>query len=272
MITTDTRDHVGMAVMITRDGGRSWSTRTLRAEGITPQLECVTTTDCWVLGVHRIFFTHDGGRTWRSERTPSFRRRWVQYFSCATARRCWAGVIPDRASDHTPERIFATRDGGTSWKPVLRLSSHKEYLSRLSCTAPATCWAFDSLLSGRRVLSTSDGWQHWRVRKLPQESKVALIRCATASVCYPLGNTVAEMSTDAGGSWTSVSIPRRVARWGGLADISCPTATRCWAVGVAGIALTSRGFTGTPGGIITTRTLVPSASALRGHRDLSPGA
>ncbi|MGO9750220.1 MAG: WD40/YVTN/BNR-like repeat-containing protein [Solirubrobacteraceae bacterium] len=244
---------MSVAVWMTRDGGRSWSTHTLPTPaGLSPKVQCVSISDCWVQGEHGIFFTRDGGRTWRSQRSPSFRSDLIDDFECTTVRRCWLEVVPNLSSDHTPERIFATSDGGRDWTQALRLSNSSEGLSDLSCNAPRTCWAFESLPTGERILSTDDGWSHWRARKLPHELELALIRCSTAEVCYALGTRIAELSTDGGEHWRVVPLPRQVAAWGAVAAISCPTATRCWAVGVAGLALTSQGFVGTPGGIIAT--------------------
>ncbi len=121
-------------VMISRDGGVTWRWGTLPAglsPGPFPQVSCLTTADCWMIGyVHDVAYSvmassSDGGATWTEHRLPaSIPDPQLYSFACPTAASCYAA-----GEDSIPQQIgntynagsavvAVTQDGGRTWSRV----------------------------------------------------------------------------------------------------------------------------------------------------------
>jgi photosystem II stability/assembly factor-like uncharacterized protein len=131
-----------------------------------------------------------------------------------------------------------TRDGGSRIVQVAELKHVADNGAFLaSCGSPRSCVVVSRL--GARVLSTTNSGAKWAIRSLPKEvTEVESISCPTPSECVALvlgrrhlGTLLAATTRDGGASWSLSGIspdPKR-----SIADINCPSASRCYVAGPA---------------------------------------
>ena len=129
-------------VVVTTDGGTTWTTETLPGAKFAPAgLSCATTTDCFALGDTNglaVLATTDGGTTWTTETLPSHLGN-LRDISCATASTCW--VSSDAG-------VFATTDGGTTWTTETLPAGVQ--VGALSCATASDCEGGSSRSRDRR--------------------------------------------------------------------------------------------------------------------------
>lgn len=185
----------------------------------------------------------DGGATWARVVGPSGSD---SYFgaSCADATHCW--VVGQLDSLHNYDgTILASVDGGLTWTrqtiPV-EASGPYPWIRSIACQLAATysCWAVGP--DATSVLATVDGGTTWTLQSLPPiagglgfDPEGVSFSDASDGVlvggtgCGGRGITQCPGSiyrtTDGGTTWTIVDGSRPF-----LDDVSCVSATRCWAV------------------------------------------
>lgn len=258
---------VGVAVMVTHDGGADWLTGHLPS-GLTGMtaLSCPTTAHCVALAnvtpgrqltqdgnvaVTAVLVSEDGGVTW-SRRALAGGALVLDALTCPTPRNCVAvGVTPQRPGTTPLDAITSTTDGGTHWRraavpsfppPPAAGTSGSEILggglASVSCFSPRSCIAGGSA----GVLSTTDG-THWSVvERTPGPGagglvsggilfgQLQMLSCAARDRCVgaftlPTATSL-RLSTDGGRRWHRVaSTPV------GLDGLTCPSRAECLAAG-----------------------------------------
>jgi photosystem II stability/assembly factor-like uncharacterized protein len=219
-------------------------------------VSCPTATTCFAVGgrsgynfrVSTILATTDGGGKWSPQSSGTHYLLWG--VSCPTATICFA-VGPDG--------ILATTDGGGIWYA----QSFDGYLSGVSCPAATTCFA----VGGYDILVTTDGGAAWNAQSSGTTNYLFDVSCPTSTTCFVVGTDGILATTDGGGTWNSQASgtnnflresaaprPPLASRWvkvepswpplteappgtpsppapmKTLREVSCPTATNCFAV------------------------------------------
>jgi photosystem II stability/assembly factor-like uncharacterized protein len=181
-------------VLVTRDGGRSWSVGPPTPRGQLPDYltchgaTCVLFDQLITLdnarsvngngaltiapGRWTAWFSHDGGAHWRRGTHPG--HVWTVgsgdqpaqpgIVSCATDRRCWAFMTTDFSSG-VRTVILATTDGGAHWSAQAGSAPLGQRFApgAISCPGAGQCWAggISARYEGPLMLATRDGGDRW---------------------------------------------------------------------------------------------------------------
>jgi photosystem II stability/assembly factor-like uncharacterized protein len=248
----------------TADGARSWAVHPgptgLPRNFSLSDLSCSTATSCVAVGapgygahdtVGRAFVTADGWRTWSElPLAPSFDPGWVQ---CFAGGRCIVTGLQSVGPEAHGAVMYST-DSGTSWTYATVPTGLAAFghVTPISCGDELHCVMVGdrvSLASGRVTgdtivaLATSDGGQSWTRttdRNLP--GPFAPLSCGDAVHCWagqvaagarlPLVKDLVS-TADQGQSWTTTHLPPSLHILN-VSSISCPTASRCFALADTG--------------------------------------
>jgi photosystem II stability/assembly factor-like uncharacterized protein len=130
--------------------------------------------------------------------------------------------------------IGDTSDGGTTWLNE-KVPAGTPPLIATTCAAITHCVA----VGQGAILTTSNGGTSWKMQAPPTIKTTLLgVACPSATDCLSVGAAVNPTagaysgeilrSTDGGSSWTVDPLPTGTLA---MADVTCPTPTRCLAVG-----------------------------------------
>ena len=123
--------------------------------------------------------------------------------------------------------------------------SRKSFLYGVACASTTTCFAvsYQHATSGNALMQQYDG-SNWSVVTIPKpsgssENSPFAVSCPSATGCFAVGYSQpfveAPLRTAVehwdGSSWTIVPSPNPNNATTGLAGVSCPSATSCFAVG-----------------------------------------
>lgn len=232
-------------ILATRNGGASWH-RQDAPSGIRflAGISCPETTHCWAVGDteapgvidEAVIDTSNGGKTWSTEKIPKVNDGMGGYVavSCTSERDC---VVAGYDS-------LTTTDGGRTWT-AHRLPSPTLPLVAVSCRAQ-DCVALgysESAIPANEsadIISSTDRGRRWHVveAEVPHVTRLLGASCPATTSCTLVGQhyrahsgalTGAILTTSPiSGTTTSERAPAGI---GDLASVSCPTTTRCVAVG-----------------------------------------
>ena len=161
----------------------------------------------------------------------------LQNVSCTSASNCFALGTFD---DGTTTKMLMERWNGTRWTIVT--TGNPGGLSGIACVGATTCFAVGGTDDSKTLVERWNG-TNWSIVPSPSpagavRSGLSSVSCASATSCFAVGNSsdgsVTKMLTERwnGTSWTIVPIPAPVGVENPLlADLSCVTATSCFAVG-----------------------------------------
>jgi hypothetical protein len=164
------------------------------------------------------------------------------------------------ASDDTATAPVATWWNGRSWKKLAPISTGfpvtPESFSAVSCVSKHACIAVGYGLDGSKAVGISETWNgsRWSLVSMPtpvsdaENVEPESVACVGASNCWAVGFYFTETAMEFiayaehwnGKRWTVGVLPRtsfsaNASAESALADVSCPTAKNCTAVGgVAG--------------------------------------
>lgn len=238
----------GPHLLITRDGGATWSSLPLaRQPSNQVYLVCPGIDDCYLSGVQiadssggssqeatGIAVTHDGGRTWRTGPAGEY-----SSIACPTTTRCYAAV-------HGEDNLVTTDDGGRTWSarrlPVTGVDGWKvQFGPTIACPTARICYAIDGYAIDRGQLwRTLDGGTTWT----PESGDtygvtgVSAPACPAPTTCYAVadGSSVGKIvKTTDGRTWHEPTPFTRNT----LDAVACPSSTTCYAVAAAGTVLTT---------------------------------
>jgi photosystem II stability/assembly factor-like uncharacterized protein len=202
------------------------------------------------------FVTDDGGNTWSTSSLPI--GLLPSGLQCISATSCVASgaSVGKMYSDSNPATptgaILYTTDGGSSWNAAAVPSGFSGFglVSSLSCSESGDCLVTSSSggpgVISNELLDSTDGGETWSIARgngLPQ-GVVISVSCPGNTDCWATGVTrtpgesgninlgaagFATSSADGGGTWQQTQIPQGV---GAVLDISCPSDSTCYALGV----------------------------------------
>jgi len=203
----------------TSDGGASWSQGTIPSlpsgQFVPTGLSCSGTT-CVAVGSAGIYggasqgvdphggaayTSNDGGATWSASSAPP--GTLTRSLTCPDAADCYA---PSLAA------VYQTKDGGQAWSRVSTSglpgpsgSSSRWNFLHMTCASSSSCW-----LSGASSLPANPG----SLRAFFSIGQAQGLLASTA---------------DGGATWALSRLPAGV---GGVADVTCPDTTTCFALGI----------------------------------------
>jgi len=165
--------------------------------------------------------------------------------SCPTAATCY--VEGDNASSPSGpadmNSLYASADGAQRWS-VLPVPAGVTFTSALSCASATDC-AAGGLYYGHQpvYLTTGSGGHSWTVRPLPADvGQILNLDCGATMTCRGLASPSGQATTsgpglgtdlhfvvtyDGGRRFTVVPFPESTS----IQSVTCPTASRCVAVG-----------------------------------------
>lgn len=194
------------------DGGRSWRRYTAPVPAGTQAWQTTIARPGLALVVasppDTMRVSHDGGRGWRTVKLPLRPGYGISAVAFADARHGLAsqeGFGCLKGGGLQPSRLFATADGGLSWR---RLPTPPFAIDMLAGTTGLWVATTEGAACGSYGVAVSrDGGRSWSVQPIPH-----LWDC-TASVAAPetiwlACGPVLLTSTDAGSSWTQLSARR----------------------------------------------------------------
>ena len=195
--------YVTTVMLVTRDGGASWSRKliTNRSSTLPVIISCPTSMLCRTLTLSgrdgypaETLSSSDGGATWQATSLPArFPTLDAATLSldCATTRVC-------TASGGSYGRFAMTTDGGAHW--TLRAVSNV-FIEALSCPSTSTCW----------VAGVPWSWEQNLERPPAKPTRFVAAR----------GNTT-------GTRWQVTTLPGPSVRLPGNVSIACPASSTCW--------------------------------------------
>jgi len=175
--------------------------------------------------------TTANGFSWRSRPVPS-RIGLLSAVSCPSALECVVAGDQGPLGPKASGAFLVTRNGGANWSVVAVPGTFG--LDGVSCPTISTCFAVGYTTSGTAgvVLVTRNGGERWRKQSVPAGiSGLTGISCPSTSTCFAVGYAdaagVALVTGNGGKQWRKESAPA------GISSISCPSRTRCVAVGAS---------------------------------------
>ncbi|HVX22830.1 MAG TPA: hypothetical protein VHB02_15885 [Acidimicrobiales bacterium] len=170
----------------------------------------------------------------------------LEAVSCADATHCWAvgrsavNALTATATTTPPAPVVidATGDGGVTWTAEQATVAEPTDLSAVDCPDRRHCMAVGNADHGGPILGavlvTADGGRTWQSVGSPVGSvNLAAVHCLSATACTVVatdGSGFWSASTvDGGQDWQRTgSLP---AGFGGVSNLSCPSAADCVTVG-----------------------------------------
>ena len=234
------------AIAVSHDGGATWG-RTAVPDIVMALtgLDCPSETACRAVGTNTVLRTSDGGAHWDSVTTaPGI----APDIACPTTQVCLVTV------GQGTTQVLRSIDGGASFSALFPFSAPSPSgLNRIECPSAITCVAAGGFgVDGGtvRIDVASGGFTVGSPR--PEANGLSVLACTTAH-CVALGRDPVAFRTgrfttvvsDDGGA-TFASVPNTAAP--SVADVACPTATRCVAVGQTGVPT---GVSGDTGALVT---------------------
>jgi photosystem II stability/assembly factor-like uncharacterized protein len=138
-------------------------------------LQLLSPREGWVLRGDHLYWTGDGGASWR-DISPSFDTQ-ILDVTFLNAQQGWLVGKQNKNSQVGSLTFLRTQDGGATWQEASELISEPEEVFQIASAAldfvdPQTGWIALKLHSGSnfsfgRLLATEDGGRTWQERTLP---------------------------------------------------------------------------------------------------------
>ena len=216
---------------------------------------CLSASDCWAVGYYShgiALIQHWNGSSWSivTNGVPELGN--VLYdVTCASPSDCWAvGTSSTSLILGTGQSLIEQWDG-TSWSVVTSppiVGASNSFLNGVTCVSASDCWAVGNSTSvggttGRRTLVEHWDGTSWSIVSSPntdttQNNSLFGVTCVSGSDCWAVGNydnrgraQTLIQRWDAN-SWEIVSSPNTsTMKQNLLVDVTCASASDCWAVG-----------------------------------------
>jgi photosystem II stability/assembly factor-like uncharacterized protein len=226
------------AVLVTRDGGATWSLNVFPNSWYISGISCPDDQTCFIAGdgpndAGSIYATTNGGTTWVDE-SASLPHQGGNYdtlssISCPTDLDCFA------TGD---QNMVATTDGGQTWT-FQSIPEPTGQIYAVTCTGSSSCFAASTTDSSVSILNTVDGGSQWEQQEaFSQPNDYLGISCPTSAVCVSVGPTYWANTQDGGATWSSGPLPVGTS---GSSTVSCPSVTVCIASTGTGVVSTMNG-------------------------------
>lgn len=230
----------GTSVVITTDGGTTWTTRQLGSNSLTG-VACPSSGTCVAVGADApqisgcdsgvTYTTHDDGMSWSPTATHCFVPSGI---SCSSARQCMMSGIHTTGNANYGA-VMLTGDGGKVWKWSKVLSQSNTALASISCPSDRVCVAVGNS-SSQPIVRTTNAGATWSAAEptVPGASGVnyLTVSCPSTTACQA-GGLQGAVSTADGTTWAPATLPGLIIR---VTGISCPTVGRCNGVAMGQLA------------------------------------
>jgi photosystem II stability/assembly factor-like uncharacterized protein len=250
--TTTCLAHESGGIVVTTDGGATWTTVSTKPTLDSWAISCPSATICYTGGLAgALAATSDGGNSW-STLAYTVTSAPLTRIKCPSPSTCFAvgneGFYASRGGPY-PGLILRTTDAGRTW--AKRYDTSLGGIQDISCPTVSTCFAS----VGDAILSTTDGGGSWTQKALNDPTfALSGIDCPTTTVCFAVGgmqnNTALIVSTTNGwATWREISS----GPFPYLKRVSCANVNTCVAVAYAGNTMrTTDGVNWSPGVAIPT--------------------
>jgi len=248
----------------TSNGGTSWKTRALPRSGPVVSIACGGAGSCTLLALttDRVdldsLTTSDGGTTWSTAvmapyTGPDSFEGLNEMLACTSASRC-LGIDPlDAGGQDLLYRLDTTHSTWTN----THLAEGAATQVAVACAPSGPCIA---KLAGRQATSTNGG-KTWTYRLEPALDGVEGLSCPFGSTCFASGSTpgasppaaMLDESSDAGSTWTPVTLPAGLSAVG---KVACATSTTCMTIATGYLGQGAQVLRTTDGGVTWTLVTV----------------
>lgn len=217
-------------LLITHNGGISWQSSPLAValgKSSMASLTHPTTADGWIAAteggspVVRLIVTHDGGRTWQRLTDPEGGAFIYPLISFVNARQGWLLARGQPATIQEPKLLYATSDGGTTWKVISSTWLPGNRKSKIQGQLPMDGYALGLDFSSAKVgwlqlartglFRTTDGGRDWVPDSMGQVDAYTATHFVNPRDGWALQLRDLWSTTDQGKTWRRVPFPRDVA-------------------------------------------------------------
>lgn len=233
-------------LMITHDGGATWSRRRLSGRSLGA-IACPALTTCYVLVLpvytgqfDVILLTQDGGSHWARHDLGIDRQ--LAAMACPTTEICYLAGGGYMVRTNDGGRHWAVRNNGMD----TGIGTNGSEFTSVTCPASKICYmtseAYGREWTGASIYRTRDAGKHWKqlygdANSSGQSEGLRGITCPDARTCYAAGNGTYILHTrDAGSHWDKQPSGARAS----LNAIDCTPHDTCFAVGASGAVVSNR--------------------------------
>ena len=219
---------------------------------------CTSTSDCWVVGYYdnsgavQTAIEHWNGTEWAFVTSPNIgtmQNNRLFGVACASVSDCWA--VGDYGykvpGDLTGYRTLIEHWDGDAWRIVTSPNTtpaQGNHLFAVTCVSASDCWAAGHYYNGEGDLPLVEHWNGnaWTIVISPDPGHynyLNAITCASASDCWAVGAATNDgnffqtlIAHWDGAAWRIVTSPDTgLTDDDQLFDVTCASASDCWAVG-----------------------------------------
>jgi photosystem II stability/assembly factor-like uncharacterized protein len=188
-------------------------------------------------GSSTLAVTTDGGQAWTIETLPpdgfelASDSTFYAPFACPSIGDCLVAGEAFGTDENIDGAIAQTTDGGTSWT-VTTSSSGGQILGGgaffgVVCPSSAECYASGTGFSSPGFAAvTTDGGGSWTTVTDPAGF---ITTCPATTTCYASGHSGIQESTDGGTTWAAVAAPEGFTR---VSPLTCPSSADCYSVAI----------------------------------------
>lgn len=259
----------GRCVTVSGSQALTWNGTTWTAQAITqPENAFLSDVSCWKPSAcmaagsygriplpHLLPDIHGGaqltlaerwnGSTWQVRRTPSpgDEEEGLSGVSCRSAASCVAVGAFVNGSDR--QAALAERWNGRAWKVLAAADPGpgQNVLTAVSCPAARQCIAVGYFDAASRLQALAERWNGstWTTLTVPHNGVLTGVSCPAANDCVAVGSYRSSQGAQPrplsltwdGSTWTVQASPSPVGSHAEYEAVTCPTRTRCLAVGGA---------------------------------------
>jgi N-acetylneuraminic acid mutarotase len=222
---------------------------------------CVSLADCWAVGSSTFSTTpnqtlteHWNGTAWSivsSANSSPSQNNTLSGVTCNSTSDCWAvGEYFVTSNPQHYETLIEHWNGGAwSTVPSANVSTAESNILRgIACALPNECWAVGYHLPGAQYQPLLEKWDgtSWTIAVPPvvtngTSNQLFSVTCTSVSDCWTVGEADLVVSGIShtlaahwdGNAWNVVTTPDTNNRTNSLLDVTCTSASDCWAVGDA---------------------------------------
>jgi hypothetical protein len=220
-------------------------------------ITCFSLSECWAAGYgpQQPLIEEWTGTAWAIVTSPAIAGHsndLLYGVTCASATDCWAVGVYGGAANGL--NTLAEQWDGVSWAVVSTpnpSTTFSNILRSVTCTSSNECWAVgwdnDATLTPALIEEwTGTAWMIVSVAGAAGAGELTGVTCWSSPVCWAVGATSLSGSAGAqtmidgwgGSSWAATTSPNNTGTAianNQLSDVTCASASECWAVGTSNI-------------------------------------